>query len=67
MAEDSLVPNHHANGGRSWTLLGNEFQIRLRATGYTQYFRRPPLHSPHQRLSFDQRGGLSFDENSYTP
>ena len=36
------------------------------ATGFTQYLRRPPILSQRQRLSIDERGGLSFDERSYT-
>ena len=48
-----------------WTLLGHEFSLTLRAPGFTQYLRRPPIHSPHQRLSVEERGGISFDEVGY--
>ena len=49
-----------------WTLAGQRFSLAVRAPGFTQYLRRPPIHSPHQRLSIDQRGGLSFDQQGYT-
>lgn len=53
-------------GGFEWTLAGHEFRLTLHATGFTQYLRRPPMHSSAQRLSVDQRGGLSFDQRAYT-
>ena len=55
-----------AHGIFAWTLDGHEFTMRLRATGFTQYLRCPPICSPHQRLSIDDRGGLSFDRYGYT-
>ena len=45
---------------------GDLFTISLRAAGYTQYLRRPPVYVPYQRLSVEERGGLSFDQHGYT-
>jgi hypothetical protein len=39
--------------------------IGLHASGFTQYLRRAPIHTPRQRLSVDERGGLSFDQRGY--
>ena len=61
--ERSGLDEHNAY---AWTLAGNEFTVQLRATGFTQYLRQPPAYSLHQRLSLDQRGGLSFDQQGYT-
>jgi len=49
----------------TWNLVGRLFSIGLRASGFTQYLRRAPVRSPSQRLSADERGGLSFDERGY--
>lgn len=54
-----------AAGGCEWTLAGHEFTLTLRATGFTQYLRRPPILSPAQRLYVAQRGGHSFAEQAY--
>jgi hypothetical protein len=57
-------PDEH--GAFEWTLLGHEFTLTLGATGFTQYLRRRPIESPHQRLSIAERGGLSFDRRGYS-
>jgi hypothetical protein len=44
-----------------WTLDGVEGNISFRASGYKQFFRRPPLHVQGQVLALDERGGISFD------
>ncbi|TDD46491.1 hypothetical protein E1263_36435 [Kribbella antibiotica] len=48
-----------------WHIDGQNFDLRIRATGYTQYFRREPQHVSHQHLTMAQRGGLSFAEVSF--
>jgi len=48
-----------------WNLVGHLFSIGLRAGGFTQYLRRAPIHSPRQRLSVDERGGLGFGQRGY--
>ncbi|MGO9507692.1 MAG: hypothetical protein ACLPXZ_10225 [Mycobacterium sp.] len=48
-----------------WTLVGHEFTLTLGAAGFTQYLRCPPIQSPRQRLSLEERGGLSFDQHGY--
>ena len=47
-----------------WQTFGVGGHFSLRATGYTQYFRRPPLHTRVQRLSLAERGGLSFSRDT---
>jgi hypothetical protein len=49
-----------------WTLAGQRFRLAVHAPGFTQYLRRPPVHSPQQRLSLHERGGLSFDRQGYS-
>jgi hypothetical protein len=51
-----------ANGDRAWTLAGHEFAMHVRAPGFTQYLRRRPILAASQRLTVDERGGISFDE-----
>jgi hypothetical protein len=48
-----------------WNLVGRLFSIGLRASGFTQYLRRAPVHRPRPRLPVADRGGLSFDQNGY--
>jgi hypothetical protein len=48
-----------------WNLVGRLFSIGLRASGFTQYLRRAPVHSPRPRLAVEERGGLSFGQNGY--
>ena len=49
-----------------WHIEGQNFDIRLRAAGFVQYFRRPPQHVRGQVLAQTDRGGLSFAERSFT-
>jgi hypothetical protein len=56
-------PDEHGYFG--WALAGDLFTMSLRATGFTQYLRRAPIHTPRQRLSVQERGGLSFDQHGY--
>jgi hypothetical protein len=48
--------------GRLWTLAGHDFRAQSCAPGFTQHLRRRPIHATRQRLSVEQRGGISFDE-----
>ena len=57
-------PDEH--GSFDWTVEGDLFTMSLRAAGYTQYLRRAPVYVPYQRLSVEERGGLSFDQHGYT-
>jgi hypothetical protein len=52
-------------GNFEWTLAGDLFTIGLHASGFTQYLRHAPIHTPRQRLAVDERGGLSFDQRGY--
>jgi hypothetical protein len=49
-----------------WHIEGQNFDLRLRAPAYTQYLRKPPIHSTAQYLTQSERGGLSFAEQSFT-
>ncbi|MGW0214749.1 hypothetical protein ACWDXH_10170 [Micromonospora chokoriensis] len=48
-----------------WHVEGQNFDIRLRAAGYTQFLRTPPQHVPRQMLTVAQRSGISFVEQSF--
>lgn len=49
-----------------WTLEGHNFTLAITSEGYRQYLREAPIWSLSQRLDTTQRGGISFDEKSYT-
>jgi hypothetical protein len=52
--------------GRSrWTLDGHQFTARLLAPGFKQFLRRAPIASPHQSLSMEARGGVSFAQSAF--
>lgn len=55
-------PDEH--GTFLWSVVG-DVSFRLRSRGFTQYLRRPPVLIDSQRLSSDQRGGISFEEHGY--
>ena len=44
-----------------WLIEANQGNIRFRAIGYKQYFRRAPIRIKEQGLEVSQRGGLSFE------
>jgi hypothetical protein len=52
-------------GNSTWTLDGDDFTISLGARRFTQYLRRPPVHSPRHALTVAERGGFSFDCSGY--
>lgn len=45
-----------------WHIEGYGFGLYVAAAGFTQTFRRPPVHTSTQTLSLAERGGCSFDE-----
>jgi hypothetical protein len=47
-----------------WHIEGQNFDLRLRAAGYTQHIRLPPQHVPRQSLTSTERAGTSFAERS---
>ncbi|ONI76113.1 hypothetical protein ALI144C_36085 [Actinosynnema sp. ALI-1.44] len=53
------------NPDPQWHIEGHNFDIRLRAGGYRQYLRLPPLHVPRQVLTAAERGGVSLAEESF--
>jgi hypothetical protein len=48
-----------------WHIEGHNFELRLRAPGYTQHLRLPPQHVPRQTLTSAERAGISFAEQSF--
>ena len=56
-------PDDHADP--LWRIEGHNFELRLRAAGYTQYIRLPPQHLPRQVLSLIERDGVRFAEKSF--
>lgn len=48
-----------------WHVEGQNFDLRLRAAGYTQVARLPPLYVPRQVLTLAERSGISFAEESF--
>ncbi|MGX6608169.1 hypothetical protein ACWKSP_39515 [Micromonosporaceae bacterium Da 78-11] len=48
-----------------WHIEGQDFDLHLRAAGYTQYLRLPPQHVPRQKLTSAERSGISFSEHSF--
>ena len=48
-----------------WHIEGQNFDLRLRASGYRQYLRLPPQHIPGQVLALAQRDGVSLTEQSF--
>lgn len=49
--------------GDGWHVHGHHFEVRLITDGgFTLYLRRPPILAQRQRLTLDERGGISFEE-----
>lgn len=48
-----------------WHVEGQNFDLHLRAAGYTQFVRLPPQHVPRQVLTSAERSGISFAEESF--
>lgn len=48
-----------------WHIEGQNFDLRLRAAGYTQFLRLPPQHVARQSLTPAERSGVSFVERSF--
>ncbi|RAO62289.1 hypothetical protein LUPAC06_00652 [Micromonospora saelicesensis] len=48
-----------------WHIEGQNFDLRLRAAGYTQFLRMPPQHVPQQILTPAERAGISFAEQPF--
>ncbi|MGE3465812.1 MAG: hypothetical protein AB7J13_02670 [Pyrinomonadaceae bacterium] len=44
-----------------WVIELQQGRIEFEASGFTQYFRQPPVFGTQQGLGLDQRGGISFD------
>ncbi|MEU4217330.1 hypothetical protein [Actinoplanes sp. NPDC026623] len=48
-----------------WHIEGHNFDLRLRAAGYTQFVRLPPRHVLRQSLTLGERGGINFAEEPF--
>ncbi|HEX3314722.1 MAG TPA: hypothetical protein VHR72_07500 [Gemmataceae bacterium] len=46
-----------------WRLECNEGEITLRSVGYSQFTRHPPVLLQAQQLTFEDRGGISFNRD----
>jgi hypothetical protein len=42
-----------------------DIPMSFMASGYNQYIRKAPQHIARQRLTLEERGGLSFDERGF--
>ncbi|ABS03825.1 hypothetical protein [Kineococcus radiotolerans] len=47
-----------------WHIAGSDFDVRFRAEGFRQTFRRLPIFSQSQHLLLAQRGGYSTSEDA---
>jgi hypothetical protein len=57
-----LLDLDYRRGLPLWHIEGHAFDLRFRASGYRQYFRRPPRLVSRSTLPPTHRGGCSFDE-----
>lgn len=53
------------NTDPSWHIEGQNFDLRLRAAGYTQFLRQPPQRVRRQMLTMTERSGISFAEECF--
>lgn len=60
---DRSGPNQR--GSFNWVIAGDLFSMNFRARGFTQYLRQAPIYTSRQRLSVEERGGLSFAQHGY--
>jgi hypothetical protein len=66
-AIDQVVRSEpYEHGIRDSTIAGHEFTITLRARGFAQYLPRRPTRARGQRLSVQDRGGISFEEPGFS-
>ncbi|QNA77662.1 hypothetical protein C8250_001550 [Streptomyces sp. So13.3] len=49
-----------------WHIEGDGFDLKFHATGYHQYLRQAPRHSPRLVLSHEAREGLSLAETAFS-
>lgn len=50
----------------AWHVEGRNFDLRLRAAGFTQYVRAQPQLVSGQGLGVTQRGGITFAEHAFS-
>lgn len=48
-----------------WRLDCNEGEVTFRSVGYSQFTRRPPVFLQAQKLTLEERGGISFSRDYY--
>jgi hypothetical protein len=53
-------------GFSTWKLAGDLFELSINSRGFTLYLRREPIFCEGQRLSVEERGGLSFAEQGFS-
>jgi hypothetical protein len=66
---NAVLRTPNPRGRPTWTLEGHNFDIGFEAGGFIQYLRLPPIlgEPGRQRLTLEQRGGLSFAECGFEP
>ncbi|MFI6407525.1 hypothetical protein [Streptomyces sp. NPDC050548] len=57
-----LVPDDGREDLPLWHIEGHAFDLRFRASGYRQYFRKAPTRASRQALPNAERGGCAFTE-----
>ncbi|MEU8817947.1 hypothetical protein [Actinoplanes sp. NPDC048796] len=60
IADIHRLPSPDQHPAPVWHIEGHNFAFEVRATGYRQFLRRPPLRVPVPALTWDERGGVSF-------
>jgi hypothetical protein len=65
IADLHRMPPPDAHPDPLWHIEGQAFDLRFRAAGFVQYFRRPPRLVERQTLTLAERGGISVAEEAF--
>ncbi|SNY33774.1 hypothetical protein [Paractinoplanes atraurantiacus] len=60
IADIHRLPSPDQHPAPVWHIEGHNFAFEVRADGYRQTLRRPPLLVPVPALTWDERGGVTF-------
>ncbi|XVV14383.1 hypothetical protein ACQP2X_08580 [Actinoplanes sp. CA-131856] len=60
IADIHRLPSPDQHPDPVWHIEGHNFAFEVRAIGYRQTLRRPPLRVPAPTLTWDERGGVGF-------
>jgi hypothetical protein len=64
---EAETDRQRAAGVSRWRIEGQDFELRFFAAGFHQHLRALPRQSASQRLSLDERGGVSFAQPTAFP